>query len=110
LNGEQIAALDALVAKQIEYNALTEVGKILADFELEKAALNDKLLLKQAELEKEQDRLLVFDKFKELLAQQQTAIQDNFAFEVSIADALIAKRNAVARARAAAGVAGGNVG
>jgi len=72
--------------------------------------LNDKLLLKQAELEKEQDRLLVFDKFKELLAQQQAAIQDNFAFEVGIADALIAKRNAVARARAAAGVAGGNVG
>lgn len=110
LNQSQISALDELVAKQLEYNALTEVGKILADFELEKAALNDKLLLKQAELEKEQDRLLVFDKFKELLAQQQTAIQDNFAFEVGIADALIAKRNAVARARAAAGVAGGNVG
>lgn len=110
LNESQIAALDELVAKQLEYNALTEVWKILADYELEKAALNDKLLLKQAELEKEQDRLLVFDKFKELLAQQQAAIQDNFAFEVGIADALIAKRNAVARARAAAGVAGGWVG
>lgn len=108
LNGEQIAALDALVAKQIEYNALTDVGKILADFELEKKALEDKLSLKQLELDKENDRLLVFDKFKELLVEQQASITQNYEFEVAIADALIAKRNAVARARAAAGA--GSVG
>ena len=106
LTDKEIEALDALILKKKEYNDLSDIGKILEDYKIEKDALDIKL-------QETEERLAIEEQYnqdlftaKEKMSDDYTAkYQSNINKEIVANDALIVSYNQVAIAARAAALA-----
>jgi len=93
LSSEEADWLRELIEEQQKYNDLTEIGKIKEDYATQKAEIEADLVVKQDALLAEQEAIIQFQTIKNTLLEQ------GKIKEFKIANELIAKWNAVARAR-----------
>jgi len=93
LSSEEADWLRELIEEQQKYNDLTEIGKIKEDYETQKAEIEANLVAKQDALIAEQEAIIQFQTIKNTLLEQ------GKIKEFKIANQLITKWNAVARAR-----------
>jgi tape measure domain-containing protein len=103
LTEEEIEALQLKIDAQKEYDALTEIGKIKADYEAKKAIAEQELLDLQNKLSEEEALLEAYTQAKEQMERDYTEqFKGMIEEQKSAIDGLIAKYNALARAKRSA--------
>jgi len=100
LTEEEIEALQLKIDAQKEYDALTEIGKIKADYEAKKAIAEQELLDLQNKLSEEEALFEAYTQAKEQMERDYTEqFKGMIEEQKSAIDGLISKYNALARAK-----------
>ena len=103
LTEEEIEALQLKIDAQKEYDALTEIGKIKADYEAKKAIAEQELLDLQNKLSEEEALFEAYTQAKEQMERDYTEqFKGMIEEQKSAIDGLISKYNALARAKSSA--------
>jgi len=103
LTEEEIEALQLKIDAQKEYDALTEIGKIKADYEAKKAIAEQELLDLQNKLSEEEALFEAYTQAKEQMERDYTEqFKGMIEEQKSAVDGLISKYNELARAKSSA--------